>query len=175
MVKRVPRERGGRGLHGGLLQQAHHSRGEEQNRGCCQGRGGAGIILRLASTNIFITSVLFKPIQYLGMSMSYSLFEFVREKLEELLEGQPEQTIDAAAGSAAEALKTVTLNTNNNDDGERVEDYCNPILILVCTLLNCLFRIKISKAEEGAADQGTEAEDVEPWRGKHRGEGQVRS
>ena len=65
------------------------------------------------------------------MSMSYSLFEFVREKLEELLEGQPEQTIDAAAGSAAEALKTVTLNTNNNDDGERAEDYyCNPILIL---------------------------------------------
>ena len=109
------------------------------------------------------------------MSMSYSLFEFVREKLEELLEGQPEQTIDAAAGSAAEALKTVTLNTNNNDDGERVEDYCNPILILVCTLLNSLFRIKISKAEEGAADQGAEAEDVEPWRGKHRGEGQVRS
>lgn len=76
----------------------------------------------LTSTNIFITSLLFNPIQYLGMSMSYSLFEFVREKLEELLEGQPEQTIDAAAGSAAEALKTVTLNTNNNDDGERVED-----------------------------------------------------
>ena len=118
------------------------------------------------------TIFLFKSLQYLGMSMSYSLFEFVREKLEELLEGQPEQTIDAAAGSAAEALKTVTLNTNNNDDGEGVEDYCNPILILVCTLL-CLFRIKISKAEEGAADQGTEAEDVEPWRGKHRGEGQV--
>ena len=45
----------------------------------------------------------------------------------------------------------------------------------ICTLLNSLFRIKISKAEEGAADQGTEAEDVEPWRGKHRGEGQVRS
>ena len=60
----------------------------------------------------------FKPFQYLGMSMTYSLFEFVREKLEELLEGQPEQTIDAAAGSAAEALKTVTLNTNNNADGE---------------------------------------------------------
>ena len=64
------------------------------------------------------------------MSMSYSLFEFVREKLEELLEGQPEQTIDSAAGSAAEALKTVTLNTNNNDDGERMGGYCNTILIL---------------------------------------------
>ena len=53
------------------------------------------------------------PVQYLGMSMTYSLFEFVREKLDELLEGQPEQTVDAAA--AADALKTVTLNT---DDAE---------------------------------------------------------
>ena len=47
--------------------------------------------------------------------MTYSLFEFVREKLEELLEGQPEQTIDAQAGSAADALKTVTLNTDDNE------------------------------------------------------------
>ena len=62
-----------------------------------------------------LTILLLKPIQFLGMSMTYSLFEFVREKLEELLEGQPEQTLEAAAGSAADALKTVTLNT---DDAE---------------------------------------------------------
>lgn len=49
------------------------------------------------------------------MSMTYSLFEFVREKVEELLEGQPEQTLDAAAGSAADAHKTVTLNTDDTE------------------------------------------------------------
>ena len=54
------------------------------------------------------------------MSMTYSLFEFVREKLEELLEGQPEQTLEAAAGSAADALKTVTLNTDDAEGEERI-------------------------------------------------------
>lgn len=31
--------------------------------------------------------------QYLGMSMTYSLFEFVKERFEELIQEQPEQTV----------------------------------------------------------------------------------
>ena len=62
------------------------------------------------------------------MSMTYSLFEFVREKLEELLEGQPEQTLEAAAGSAADALKTVTLNT---DDAEGEGWILSPFLLYI--------------------------------------------
>ena len=59
------------------------------------------------------------------MSMTYSLFEFVREKLDELLEGQPEQTVDAAAAAAADAIKTVTLNT---DDAEGQVTATEPML-----------------------------------------------
>lgn len=32
--------------------------------------------------------------QYLGMSMTYSLFEFLKEKFDNLIEEQPEVTID---------------------------------------------------------------------------------
>ena len=69
--------------------------------------------------------------QFLGMSMTYSLFEFVREKLEELLEGQPEQTIDAQAGSAADALKTVTLNTDDNEGGWGMKDCFHPDVAVI--------------------------------------------
>ncbi len=43
--------------------------------------------------------------QYLGMSMTYSLFEFVKERADELMEGQPEQFVEAAAA----AIKTVSI------------------------------------------------------------------
>jgi hypothetical protein len=46
------------------------------------------------------------------MSMTYSLFEFVKEKLDELMEGQPKQIIQV--DSVANALRT----SNLDDDGE---------------------------------------------------------
>lgn len=35
--------------------------------------------------------------QYLGMSMTYSLFEFVKEKFEELIVDQPEEIVEHVA------------------------------------------------------------------------------
>lgn len=32
--------------------------------------------------------------QYLGMSMTYSLFEFVKERFEELIQDQPEEIVE---------------------------------------------------------------------------------
>jgi hypothetical protein len=37
--------------------------------------------------------------QYLGTAMTYTLFEFVKEKLEELLAGQPESFISDVTDS----------------------------------------------------------------------------
>ena len=48
--------------------------------------------------------------QYLGMSMTYSIFEWVRENLETLLEAQPE-TIE----TVCDKLENVGLNQDNSD------------------------------------------------------------
>lgn len=44
--------------------------------------------------NKIIDIVTSEAEQYLGMSMTYSLFEFVKEEFEKLIEQQPEETND---------------------------------------------------------------------------------
>lgn len=56
--------------------------------------------------------------QYLGMSMTYSLFEFVKEKFDELIQDQPE-----------EILEQVTADEEINDFSDlQVIIFCNYVL-----------------------------------------------
>jgi hypothetical protein len=46
-----------------------------------------------------VSEVNMEAEQYLGTAMTYTLFEFVKEKLEELLAGQPESFISDVTDS----------------------------------------------------------------------------
>lgn len=46
-----------------------------------------------------VSQVSMEAEQYLGTAMTYTLFEFVKEKLEELLAGQPESFISDVTDS----------------------------------------------------------------------------
>jgi hypothetical protein len=46
-----------------------------------------------------VSQVNMEAEQYLGTAMTYTLFEFVKEKLEELLAGQPESFISDVTDS----------------------------------------------------------------------------
>ncbi|KAL3269199.1 hypothetical protein HHI36_008281 [Cryptolaemus montrouzieri] len=48
--------------------------------------------------------------QFLGMSMTYSLFEFVKEKFDEIIKDQPEQVIDSSL------IDKLTISNDNESE-----------------------------------------------------------
>ena len=83
-------------------------------------------------------SVLEEADQFLGMSMTYSLFEYVKENFDSLLENQPD-----FVENISEKVEKIALDDDENS--EKVF-FCRFILIKILAVCRKEFMIVISRA-----------------------------